>query len=299
MNILITGATGFIGRNLVKKLLNEDHNIFCILQQNTKNPFDEKIVKSILLDEESIASSALFFTENNIEGIIHLASYVLSGNHHSCQIGDIIDSNIKFGTFVLEAAVKSNVKWFINTGTYWQNFQNENYSPVNLYAASKQAFEDMAKFYYETSRLNFCTLRLFDTYGRNDTRPKIFNLWSKIAETGEVLNMSPGEQIIDISYIDDIVDAFSLLIDYLHNDSPLIQKGDVFFLKSPDRYSLKELSSIFENVTSSKLNIQWGGRAYKEREIMNPYDKGKTIPNFHHKVSIEEGLTKSFKINKL
>lgn len=294
MNILITGATGYIGSNLVERLLNDNNNLFCTLLDNEENPFGETSVKSIKLNSISIEEAINIFEKNEIDGIIHLASYVLSGNHTTNDITKLIDSNIKFGSTILEIATKSRVKWFINTGSYWQNYENDEYSPVNLYAATKQAFEDIAKYYYETCDFIFCTIRLFDTYGKNDMRNKIFNLWNKIAKTGEIIDMTPGNQIMDFSYIDDIVEAYVLLSSHLQNKSKQVCNGDIFYLQSPERYSLKELSGIFEEVTSTKLNINWGGRAYKCREIMEPIISKKVIPEFKHKVDIRNGIKKIY-----
>ncbi|MCE5225899.1 MAG: NAD(P)-dependent oxidoreductase [Porphyromonadaceae bacterium] len=292
MNILITGATGFIGSNLVNRLIKENHNLFITIRENTLNPFDEDKIKSLFINSNNLDKSIKFFLENNIEGIIHLASFVQSGDHSIKDIEKLIDSNIKFGTYILEIAIQSNVKWMINTGTYWQNYGDSDYSPVNLYAATKQAFEDIAKYYYEIKDFKFCTLRLFDTYGKGDTRNKIFHLWNKISKSGEVLDMSPGNQIMDFSYIDDVIDAYLLLTDYLHNKSDIIENGSIYYLQSPERYSLKELSKIFEEVSGRKLNINWGKREYKKREVMNPICSNKVLPSFKHKVSIKEGIRK-------
>lgn len=294
MKILITGATGFIGSHLVKQLLQDNHTLFCTLLKGETNPFGEDKVESIIFSDHSLDENVSFVKRNNVEGVIHLASFVQSGEHKPSDVEALIDTNIKFSTTLLEVAAIAKVKWFLNTGTFWQHYKNEDYSPVNLYAATKQAFENIAKYYYETNNIMFCTLRLFDTYGKNDTRNKIFNLWNKISKTREVLDMSPGEQIMDFSYIDDIVDAYVLLTDYLHNKSTKVKNGDVFYLQSSERYSLKELSKIFEEVTSLKLNINWGGRPYKDREVMEPISSNKTLPEFKHKVTIQEGIQKLF-----
>lgn len=184
INILITGATGFIGSILVNRLLREDHKLFYTLREAEENPYIVDQAKSITICEDNINDSIKFFEDNNIEGMVHLVSCVKSGNHKYEDIGNLIDSNIRFGTLLLEIATQAKVKWFINTGTYWQNCNNADYSPVNLYATTKQAFEDIAKFYYETTNLKFCTIRLFNTYGKGDTRNKIFNLWDEYARTG-------------------------------------------------------------------------------------------------------------------
>lgn len=290
MNILVTGATGFIGTHLVKQLILENHTLFCTLLLGEKNLFGEDYVKSTIFSNNSIDENLNFLKQNKIDGIIHLASFVQSGEHKSSDVGNLIDTNIKFGANLLESASKAQVKWFINTGTYWQNYNNQDYSPVNLYAATKEAFIDIAKLYIETNRIKFVTIKLFDTYGVNENRPKIFNLWNKISKTGETLDMSPGDQIIDISYIDDIVNAFVLLANHMHSNNPDITNGAVYAVKAEKSYSLKALATIFEGVANRKLNINWGGRPYKEREVMIPWTEGEIVPDWKPKVTIKEGI---------
>jgi nucleoside-diphosphate-sugar epimerase len=165
---------------------------------------------------------------------------------------------------------------------------------VNFYAATKQAFESLAQYYIETNSIKFCSIRLNDTYGPSDNRSKIFNLWIRIAKTGETIDMTAGEQIIDITYIDDIIDAYLLLINYLNTNTPLISNGDVFFVNALQKYSLRELALIFERINNCKLNINWGGKEYRKREVMKPYENGKLIPGWKAKISLDVGIGKLF-----
>jgi nucleoside-diphosphate-sugar epimerase len=287
MNILVTGATGFIGKNLCKALYNNHHVIALIRNNSNVKELPQKIEKFKYDSTDNGIED--FFKRKKIDGIIHLAAMVYSGHENWGKIGEIINSNIILGTKLLELSKLYNIKWFINTGTFWQHYNNEDYNPVNLYAATKQAFEDIAKYYTETSDLKFVTLKLYDTFGPNDTRPKIFNLWNKIAKTGEELKMSGGEQIIDISYIDNVIDAYERLIEILNNNEMDIN-GKSFALKSKKRYTLKQLASLYEKVTGLKLNIKWGALPYREREIMVPWKIGEEIPDYEEKISIEKGL---------
>jgi CDP-paratose synthetase len=291
MKLFITGATGFIGSNLSKKILADGNELFFTLLPNEANPFEgDERVKSYLLNNNNIYSLIDFLKSNQIEGIIHLASFIQSGNHNSDDIEKLIDTNLKFSALVLEAAVKAGVKWFINTGTYWQHYNNADYSPVNLYAATKQAFMTIGKYYWETNKINFNTIMLFDTYGPNDTRPKIFNLWKLIAQSGETINMSPGEQLIDISHVDDIVSAFYMLSVHLQNLHHDVKNGDVFVVKAKKRYTLKQLAFIFEVTNKSKLNINWGGNKYREREVMIPWESDKVVPGWEPQIDIQQGI---------
>jgi nucleoside-diphosphate-sugar epimerase len=161
---------------------------------------------------------------------------------------------------------------------------------VNLYAATKQAFEDIAKFYLDTSGINFVTLKLNDTYGPADKRKKILNVWMNCIQTGEALDMSEGEQLIDITYIDDVVDAYVTMIKLLENDTSSSLKGKFFAVSSSKPLKLKELAKIFERISSGKLNINWGAKPYRSREVMIPWNQGKSIPGWKPRVSLEEGI---------
>lgn len=284
MNILVTGATGFIGTNLTKEL-RKQHNLF-ILGQFEGDP--EKLDLPGYVMSDDINALAAYIRNNNIEGIIHLASLYLTV-HTPEQVKDLVSSNVYFGTAVLEAASLAGcVKWCLNTGSIWQNYNTKGmeYNPVNLYAATKQAFIDMAKYYTDVFNIRFCTLKLCDTYGPNDTRRKIFKLFKDYSESGEVLKMSPGEQLIDLIYITDIIAGFTHLVELLSSGEKLEEE---YVLTSGTQIPLKELAQLFCHVTERKLNIEWGGRPYRDREVMVPW-KGNPVPGWKAQISVEEGI---------
>lgn len=285
MNIIITGATGFIGKKLVQALM-PYHNIHILVRQNTQ--WGELGVNHIFEFSDNIEQLASYMKENEIEGIVHLASLFLA-QHNSENIKEIVLSNIYLGTALLEAAKNANVQWFLNTGSYWQNYHcdSEKYCPVNLYAASKEAFINMAKYYTETSNLNFVTLKICDTYGNGDVRPKIMTLFKRLSESGETLAMSPGDQLLDILHIDDVVSGFSRLI--LQLGSNKISESE-YVLRAEKRYSLKEIATIFSKISGKNLNIVWSGLPYRSREVMIPWKKGILVPGWEPTIDIESGI---------
>lgn len=270
MNILVTGSSGFVGTHLCARLRKE-HNVFYLARPH--NPMQDPGANGnvFFFANNNIGALMLFLRQNKIEGIIHLASLYLQ-SHQEKDIPDLIQSNVYLGTAILEAASKAGVKWFINTGTIWQNYNVPNYSnqycPVNLYAATKQAFMDVAKFYSETTDIQICTLKLCDTYGPNDTRRKIYALFEENAQTGELLKMSAGEQKMDILHIDDVVEGFVHLANMLHGNEPL---DNEYVLTSGHQLTLRELATEYERKHNVKLNIEWGALPYRTREVMTPY----------------------------
>lgn len=131
---------------------------------------------------------------------------------------------------------------------------------------------------------------MFDTYGADDKRGKILGLLKKISETGETLKMSPGEQLIDIVYIDDVVEAFVLAGKLL--SARKYDHCGTYGVSSTKPISLREVVKIFEEVAGKKLSIEWGGRPYREREIMTPWHSYKLLPGWQPKVPLREGIKK-------
>lgn len=289
MNILITGINGFIGKNLSKNLMDTPNKVFAVLRRSSDLYFVNKNRIPYFVFEDNIEKFTKFIIDNEIKGVIHLATLFIK-DHKSEDIRDLISSNVLFGCYVLEASVKAGVTWFINTGTSWQHYNSQDYCPANLYAATKQSFEDIAKFYCATSSIVFLTIKLSETFGQNDTRPKILNLLSRIAKTHQVLKMSPGEQIIEITHIDNVVDFYIEIIKALDSERGATLNQKNLSPKVAKRLTLKELVGYFENELGQKLNIEWGGQPYREREIMIPWDNSESLPGWKEKISLQEGI---------
>ena len=217
MKILLTGITGFVGGHLSKRLVKDGHKLHALLRNPTEENRYKKQGIRCLSTDNSLATLWEFLKKEEFDGVVHCASRFL-GEHTPDDIDDLVTSNILFSTKLLELSVRTRVRWFVNTGSFWQHYEGRTYSPVNLYAATKQAFESLARYYVESFGIDFVTLKLSDTYGPNDTRPKIFSLWKKSVGSGETLEMSWGEQYLDVVYIDDVVDAYARMVELLQDD---------------------------------------------------------------------------------
>ena len=251
MKILITGATGFIGNHLIKHLTDKGYEITAIIRKSTNTaPLVELGVTHIEYNDE-IATLTNNIIAGKFDGVIHLASLFLA-QHKSEDIQDLIGSNILFGTVLLEASVRANIPWFINTGSIWQHFEHQEYNPVNLYAATKQAFEDIIKHYAETSHMKFATIQLGDTFGPHDTRQKVFNIWNKTIASKEYVDMSAGEQIIDMNYIGNIIDGYQCLIDAISAENNSALKKIMSSLYIHHREPPSKILPRFSNVLSVK-----------------------------------------------
>lgn len=288
---IVTGGTGFVGSNLCRELLKQGWEIAVISKKEFgyNNVSDIKEKLDILEYNDNIFNLINFFKEKKADVVFHLASLFIA-EHKPENINDLIESNIKFGTHILEAMKESNTKLLINTGTSWQHYNNEDYNPVCLYAATKEAFEKLIEYYTEAEGIRTITLKLFDTYGENDTRPKLINLLNKFSKEKTELNMSAGEQMLDLVHVSDVVNAFIKAYEYLKENKGI--KHNKYAVSSNRELRLRDLIGIYEKVTGNKIKVNWGGREYRKREVMRLWRNFKLLPNWECKVKLEEGLKK-------
>ena len=291
LKILVTGASGYIGSELVTKLTGLGCSVAVIKRASSNLTSLNHVLDKISIYEcDSSTESVIKIVKDcNPDVVVHLASLFIA-EHKSADIENLIASNLLFSTQIVEAMKHNNVKFLVNTGTSWEHFNNSKYNPVCLYAATKHAFESILEYYVQTSDLRVITLKLFDTYGPRDTRPKLIPFLQKLALTGEKLAMSKGQQLIDIVYIDDVIEAFVLSMKRLRSLEP--KSNESYAVSSSDPITLKDLVLIFEEASGLKMNINWGMREYRAREVMIPWNDGCDIPGWRPEVGLLEGFSR-------
>lgn len=285
---LITGATGFVGRHVVRKLINDGWKVHIISRAKSELPIFVEFSQVInhVHDGSSEGMIACVFRAKP-DVVFHLASLFLA-QHTVEDVELLIRSNILFGNQLLEAMRVNNVKYIINTSTSWQHYENADYNPVCLYAATKQAFESIMEYYVQACEIKAITLKLFDTYGPDDDRPKLFNLLSKAAMSGATLDMSPGEQLIDLIYIDDVSNAYVIAAQRLLDAK--VGQHEYYAVSSGNSLPLKDLVQIYIEVTKKNVSVNWGARPYRYREVMDTWNNGKALAGWAPRVSIKSGI---------
>lgn len=288
INALITGGSGFVGSHLVKKLLALNYNVHAIIQPDSNLNLLKDCIDKITLHEYNHNYSSLdrAIAASKPDIVFHLASVFIS-QHKDSDIENLIRSNVLFGTYLLEAMSNNKVAHLINTGTSWQHYENKDYCPVNLYAATKQAFEDVIKYYSEIGAIKVIHLKLFDTYGKNDQRPKLMKLLKNCSENNQRLEMSQGDQLLDIVYVDDVVSAF-IRAHQLLTEGHI--SNETFGVSSGERISLKNLVLKINEITGKELPVIFGARPYRNREVMEPWDTFKKLPNWSISITLADGL---------
>jgi nucleoside-diphosphate-sugar epimerase len=186
--------------------------------------------------------------------------------------------------------LKTGVRRLVNTGTSWQNFGARGDEPVCLYAATKSAFEEILRYYVAAENFKVLNLRIYDTFGPDDQRPKLIPKLLKCFETQQALELSPGEQKLDFVHIDDVVNGFVRAGELLDSDKSEAGYLRSYSLSSGDLVSLRELISIIEGAKGQKLNVKWGARPYRKREVMMPFEGLERLPGWAATRKLEESL---------
>ena len=290
MKVLLTGATGFIGSQLAQRLIAEGHEVAIVVRPESQLNILQAVlprIHQVHVYDGCYSSLLHALQEAQPEVVIHVASLFLA-QHKPEDVARLVESNLNFPTQLLEAMSQLGIKQLINTGTSWQHYQNEAYNPVNLYAATKQAFEMLLAYYVEAQGFKAITLKLFDTYGPGDTRPKLFSLLRKTARSGETLRMSPGEQLLDLVYIDDVLDAYMLAMARL----PEVTKANIYAVSNPASLSLRELVRIYGETVGRPVSVEWAGLPYRPREVLEPWTGHELVPGWLARVALADGIVR-------
>jgi len=240
LKILVTGAAGFIGFHLAKKLCDSDWNVIGLDNLNSyydvklKNdrlnqllPYSNfKFYKLDLIERESIKK---LFKEEKFDYVVNLAAQ--AGVRYSLENPySYIDSNLSGFLNILEGCRHNPVKHLIyasSSSVYGANTKmpfsvHDNVDhPVSLYAATKKANELMAHTYSNLYKIPTTGLRFFTVYGpwgRPDMALFIFT--KNIAEGKPIDVYNNGKMRRDFTFIDDIVDGIIKLIPSISESNP-------------------------------------------------------------------------------
>jgi nucleoside-diphosphate-sugar epimerase len=286
---LVTGGTGFVGSHLLLRLVHDGWRVHAVVRNESNLDVLEGAVSHVTVHRHDGTTETMcrILKETKPTLVFHLASLFLS-EHAPADVSRLLQSNILFGTQLAEAMTAAGVKLLVNTGTSWQHYQDRSYDPVNLYAATKQAFESVIEFYVQARGTRVITLKLFDTYGPKDRRRKLFSLLADAASKQQTLDMSPGEQNLDLVFIDDVVDGFCVAARLLLDGQVIGNRS--YALSSLKPVRLKEVVAIYERVAGVTVPVRWGGRPYRAREVMHSWKTSEVLPGWTARFGLEEGI---------
>ena len=279
---LVTGATGFLGSHVVKKLLAEGQKVVILKRSfsNTKRLATE-LSKVKSYDIDKLDDFADVFREQHIDVVIHTATcYGRQGE----AVEQIYDVNLKFPLKLLELALRFNTDTFFNTDTILSKY-------LNWYALSKKQFSEIGQQFAHMGKINFIDAKLEHMYGEDDSNTKFVTFMLEALQNNQdELKLTVGEQRRDFIYVDDVVYAYWKILTSQSNDKRYQQ----YEVGTGKTISIKELVMLAKSITKSQTKLVFGAIPYRENEIMNSKANVESLLNlgWQAKVDIETGIRK-------
>jgi len=299
--IIITGASGFIGANLVKKIFrkNEIH----IFARKNSNLWRLKDIKSeinihqINFENKSKIQNAI--NKVKPEYVFHLGTY--GGYPFQQDLETIVNSNIVNSINLMQVfAEYGRLEKFVNIGSSSEYGpknkpmkETDLPNPIFPYGITKLTQTNFAKYFFIKNGLPSVTLRLFSVYGPLEEPGRlIYDIMSSIVEKN-ILKLASKKAKRDFIYVDDVIDIIKKISKTSNNE------GEIFNVGTGREYSVEEIIKIVHTKLKKDLNISWGNTE-KQRifETKNPWiadiSKIKKELKWKPKINLEKGLSKTF-----
>jgi len=241
--ILISGGTGFIGKNIINSL-KEKFIIYSLVRKKKHHKKKNKKNSIEFANYKDLKKKIL--KKKNIFAVVHCATKYLK-EHNYQNINDIINSNISFGSHLLEISKIIGVKKFINLTTSWENFDNTLENPKNFYAVSKLSFKKILQYYSNKNfKTQYYNLYLLDTFGKGDTRKKLLPTLKKNILLKKNTYLISKNYHFNALNVKDLIEAIEII---LNKD---IISGDYSIINSK-KFSLNNIALKLKKKTNIKF----------------------------------------------
>jgi nucleoside-diphosphate-sugar epimerase len=287
MTSVVSGGTGFIGRHLVRQLAEMGEAVHVLARPGSQAAdLPQNVTVHRIADPQTLGA---LLQELQPATCFHLATCYVH-DAASAEIPALIAANLGFAAQFADAAARSGCKAFVNTGTASQLNIRGAYMPASLYAASKQAFEDLLVYFDRRAGLPCASVLLYDTYGPGDGRNKLLAQLIHAAKTGTPLDLSPGEQEIDLLHIDDAVAGLAAAARALHGGAA---HPAHYTLSSRQPMTIRALAALIQAKGGNQLRPNWGARPYRDGEVMQIWKGGAPPPAWQPQRKLEDFLRES------
>lgn len=247
MHVLLTGATGFIGSHVLDMLLRENYKVSCLVRKTSSLRWiKDKKDKIILKEGDFLYPETLNTIMDDVDMVIHIAGLPYSVDWHKYYLVNFIGTKN-----ILQACLKSRkVKKFIYFSSQSAcgpvgkgEIRDEFVTPKPISHSGKSKLLSEEEVLKCKNEMEVLILRPTIIYGpRNFYLLPIF----KLAKKGLFITLGSSNRLINICYIDDLIDMVSLLIKKNY------KSGEIFFLGG-DNYPVYEIRDLFSKVVGKKL----------------------------------------------
>lgn len=270
--IVMTGATSFLGVNVINNLLQNDYEVYALVRQSSKGLSKILSSENLHLIYGSLDTLGLIKEEvSSADYFIHFA-WDGSGNVGRADT-EIQGRNVAYAMRALEIAEELGCEKFIFPGSqaeYGQKYdtirETDSCNPVSEYGKAKLNFSKMAHEFCEGKEMSFVHLRIFSVYGYGDREGTLVDLCVTRFMKNESVQLGPCIQVWNFLYIADFV---KMIEQILVND---IGTG-IYNIASSDTRVLKEFVKNIHEVSKSESLIIFGEMA------ANPEGSPSLMPN--------------------
>ena len=316
MKNLVTGASGFTGRALVRKLLERGESVKALVRETSNYADIEKEGAEIIIGnvkEKASVGKAV----SGVDRVYHIAALFREAGFPDEEYYAV---NLEGTRNLLDASVAAGVRRFVHCSTIGVCGDIKNppadetmaYNPGDIYQVTKMEGEKLALSYARKGKLKVAVARPASIYGPGDLRLlKMFKMINK----GRFVILGSGKPFFHVVYIDDLVEGFILCAE---NDKSI---GEVFIIAGNEYVELNELFTIIAEklgVKPPKLHLpawpfQWLGVLMEKTFIplgLEPpiyrrrvdfftksrsfkIEKAKSILGYQPKVGLRRGIEKS------
>ena len=299
-NAIISGGAGFIGSHLAERLIKEGFDTVYLIDNlvrsnNLRNISNSPNIKFIYGDASTFDFSAF----DDISYFFHLAATRINRCAQYNREGHEFIASSGFN--VVDYCSKNNIKlFFSSTASVYnkpkrQPIQEEDpCTPHTIYGAGKYYTENLIRSYDNMYGLDYTINRFFNVYGvKMDSTGAytevIFNWLNNIKNANNQITVygNPDEKILDLVYVEDVVNAIIL--------TTFNSNKEVFNVSTQEGVSLTDLISTIENVTNTQLDIKITpeNRTDIENKRVGNTLKLKNL-GWNNNISLHEGIKRTY-----
>jgi nucleoside-diphosphate-sugar epimerase len=299
VRVLVTGASGFLGSHVVRRLVKEGADIYAVTSSVSTSPERlSDLLDGITLLEANLrdaSSLAHVVAAAQPELVIHQAAFTHVGKSFS-RIDENIQTNIQ-GTVNLLQALEGHYRRFVYVGSgdvYGDSpvpfTEDGPVAPASPYAVSKYAAERFCRMFHQAYGWPIVCLRPFNVYGPGQSPDRIIPELIISALSGRDLKMTEGRQTREFMYVEDVAEAFVQAL-----VKPDID-GEVINVSRGEEVSIRQLATTVLELMGNPVKGLFGALENRPTEIWRMFGddtKARELLGWSATTTLTDGLTKT------